>query len=212
MKINKLLYKLGLPIFLLFNSSFLYSSQISNISIEGFNIGDSLIDFIDEDEILKQSKRSKIDYRYLREPGRFLHIYLFKKFPTYDYVSFFVERGKSGGNYFQIKNEYKILGIRGEISFLNNFKGCLNKKEEVIKEVTNRFPGTRQEESINMKHPLDSSGRSFVEYTDIIFDSGDVIQLSCNDWEEGFRLKENYSEGFTFTMQTKEVISWIENY
>tara|TARA_B100001989_G_C24505945_1_gene447546 strand:- start:355 stop:987 length:633 start_codon:yes stop_codon:yes gene_type:complete len=209
---NKFLCKLGLPIFLLFNAPFSYSNQIYKISLEGFSLGDNLTDFIEEEEILKQAKRSKNDYQYLKEPDKFLHIYLYKKFPTYDYVSFFVKRGKDGGDFFQIKNEYKISGIRGEISFFNDFEGCLKKKEEVVKEVLTKLPGTRQQETVNLKHPLDSSGRSFVEYTDIIFNSGDVIQLSCNDWEEGFRAKEKFSEGFTFTMQTKEVISWIENY
>ena len=209
---NKLLFKLGFPIFLLFNSSLTYSSQISKISIEGFSIGDSLLDFIEEDEILKQAKRTRMHYQYLKEPYKFLHIYLFKDFPTYDYVSFFIKRGKSGGDHFQIKNEYKISGIRGEISFFNDFNGCLKKKEEVIKEVITKFPGTIQKESINSKHPLDTSGRSFVEYTDIIFDKGDEIQFSCNDWEEGFRIKNQFSEGFNFTLTTKEVTSWIENY
>ena len=72
MKINKLLYKLGLPIFLLFNTSFLYSSQISNISIEGFKIGDSLIDFIDEEIHLTRGliylkKSKKNGYRPLNK-------------------------------------------------------------------------------------------------------------------------------------------------
>jgi len=209
---NKLLCKLGFALFLLFNSSISYSSQISNISIDGFSIGDSLLDFIKEDEILKQAKKTRMHYQYLREPSKFLHIYLYKDFPIYDYVSFFIKKGKSGGDHFQIKNEYKISGIRGEISFYNDFNGCLKKKEEVIKEVVTKFPGTIQKESINLEHPLDTSGRSVVEYTDIIFDNGDAIQLSCNDWEEGFRIKNNYSEGFTFTLHTKEVISWLENY
>ena len=73
---NKLLFKLGFPIFLLFNSSLTYSSQISKILIEGFSIGDSLLDFIEEDEILKQAKRTRMHYQYLKEPYEFLHIFI----------------------------------------------------------------------------------------------------------------------------------------
>ena len=106
----------------------------------------------------------------------------------------------------------RFQGFEAKFFLFNDFNGCLKKKEEVIKEVITKFPGTIQKESINSKHPLDTSGRSFVEYTDIIFDKGDEIQLSCNDWEEGFRIKNQFSEGFTFTLMTKEVTSCIENY
>ena len=106
---HKLLYKLGFPIFLLFNSSFAYANQISDISIEGFSIGDSLIDFIEEDEILRQAQFNKKDYHYLREPNKFSHIYFYSDFPTYDYVSFFVKTGNRGGDYSQIKKHPFIL-------------------------------------------------------------------------------------------------------
>jgi len=66
---------------LLFSIFFLYSSSvfaedISDFQIEGISIGDSLLDYITEDEILEEIERNKNDYLHLNEPHKYVEIYL----------------------------------------------------------------------------------------------------------------------------------------
>ena len=76
---------------LLFSIFFLYSpsvfaDDISDFEIEGISIGDSLLDYMSEDEILEEIENSE-RYYYLNEPNKFAEIYLNKGVSTYDNLS-----------------------------------------------------------------------------------------------------------------------------
>ena len=208
--IKKFLYKLAPAIVIFFYSPFTYANQISDLAIEGISIGDNLLDFLTEREIIEGVEETKNDYYYLDEPNKYSEVYIFKKFPIYDYVSVLFKRNKES-NYFKKKKRYEIELVRGEISFIQDFKGCLKKKNEVIGEVISIFPGLKKSEDFSA-HPLDPSGRSNVDTTQFSFYSGGSIVLQCNDWEESFRLANNYSEGFLFRIQTKEITKWMTIY
>jgi len=208
--IKKFLYKLTPLMVLFFYSPFIYANQISDLTIEGVSIGDNLLEFLNEKEIIEGAEKTKNHYYYLKEPNKYSEVYIFKRFPIYDYVSVLFKRNKES-NYFKKKKKYEIELVRGEISFINDFKGCLKKKNEVIEEVTSTFPGLKKSENL-FSHPLDRTGRSTVDTTKFSFDNGDAIVLQCNDWEESFRLSNNYSEGFLFRIQKKEVDEWLSNY
>ncbi len=207
---SKLLYKLGFSLLFLFNSPFVYANQISDLSIEGIYIGDDLLKYMKEQEIIEGMEITKSHFNYLKEPNKYSQVYLFKDFPVYDFVSVFFKTNNSS-KYFQTNNKYKILQVRGQLSFIQDFKGCLKKKNQVLKELISTFPGLKKED-ISLKHPLDSSGRSIVKGHYLYFDSGDLVKIECNDWEEDFRLENNFSEGFTFTIQKEEISDWMSNY
>tara|TARA_B100000700_G_scaffold328847_1_gene448103 strand:+ start:1423 stop:2064 length:642 start_codon:yes stop_codon:yes gene_type:complete len=207
---QKFFYRLGTSMFLIFNSTFAYANQISDLSVEGIGVGDSLLEFMSEKKIIKEAELTKNHYYYLEEPLKYSEVYIRKDFPVYDFVSVFFKRNNKN-KYFKIKKQYEIEAVRGQISFIEDFNGCLKKKNEVKNEVISMFPGTIKSED-TFSHALDPTGRSVVKSTEFRFDSGDLILLQCNDWEESFRLDNNYSEGFKFVILKKEVDEWISNY
>jgi hypothetical protein len=75
----------------LLSSPSVFADDISDFEIEGISIGDSLLDYITEDKILQEIEKTKNWYSYLNEPNKYSEIYLFKDFPTYDSLSFFVK-------------------------------------------------------------------------------------------------------------------------
>ena len=77
---------------LLFSSS-VFAEDISDFEIEGMSIGDSLLDYMTEEEILEEIELSLSlnEYFYLKEPNKYVEVYLYKDFPTYDTVTFFVK-------------------------------------------------------------------------------------------------------------------------
>ena len=178
--LNKFFFKSGTSIFLVLNSPLIYANLISDLSVDGISVEDNLLEFMSEEKIIEEQEKTKTHYFYLEEPSKYSEVYIRKDFPIYDFVSVFFKR-KNKNKYFTIKNQYEIESVRGQISFIENFNGCLKKKNEVKNEVISMFPGTRKRED-EFSHSLDPTGRSLVNSTKFSFDSGDSIIL-CNDWE-----------------------------
>ena len=65
-----------LTLFVLLFSSSVLADDISDFEIEGISIGDSLLDYMTEDEILKEIELNKNDYVFLKEPHKYVDIYL----------------------------------------------------------------------------------------------------------------------------------------
>ena len=210
---KKLLVLLFSLLFL--GSPFVFAKDISDFSIEGISIGDSLLDYISEDEILKEIKRSEDNnyYSYLKEPYKYVDIYLFNYSSTYEAGLSFMIKNNSRNQYISNKNEkYTILEIRGMKNYFNDFDGCIQKRDEVVEELSNMFPNTQKIERKNSSHPIDPSENSITNTTSFVFDSGAEVQAKCVDFEETLRLKYNWSEGLDIVIRTEEVDSWFSDY
>ena len=57
-----------------------FADDISDFSIEGMSVGDSLLDYMTEDQIVEEIELSLSfdDYYYLREPNKYAEIYFYK--------------------------------------------------------------------------------------------------------------------------------------
>tara|TARA_A100001388_G_C28761502_1_gene498105 strand:- start:164 stop:790 length:627 start_codon:yes stop_codon:yes gene_type:complete len=207
---HKFFIKSVSTIYLLFNSPFIYSDQIYDLSVDGISVGDSLLEFMNEKKIIEEQDKTKTHYSYLVDPLKYSEVYIRKDFPVYDLISVFYKR-KNKNKYFTIKNQYEIEMVRGQISFIEDFDGCLKKKNEVKNELISMFPFTQKKED-SFSHSLDPTGRSIVHSTKFSFDSGNSIVLQCNDWEEYFRSENKFTEGFKFVILKKEVDEWLSNY
>ena len=62
---------------------------IEDYKIEGIGLGDSLLDYLSESEIIAEIELNKPAYNYLNDD--FGEVYLFSNFDTYDNLSFFVK-------------------------------------------------------------------------------------------------------------------------
>ena len=90
-------------IFLLSSPS-VFADDISDFTIEGISIGDSLLDYMTEEEILKQIEKNKDIYYYLNEPNKYAEVFFDKNLQTYGGISFFI-KNNSTNQYVGNKNE-----------------------------------------------------------------------------------------------------------
>ena len=67
-----------LILFVLLFSSSVIAEDISDFEIEGISIGDSLLDYFSEEEIIEQIKETRYMYEYLTD--EFGEVYLYKEF------------------------------------------------------------------------------------------------------------------------------------
>ena len=194
---------------LLISSPSVFADDISDFQIEGISIGDSLLDYMTEEEILEEIEITKDHYSYLEEPNKYAEVYLSKKdFLTFKIVSFFIKNNASN-KYLINKNEkYTILSIYGAIPYIEDIDGCIQKRDEIVEVVSNMFPDAQKTESVR-KHPLDPSGRSFTHSVYFILGSGATVDAYCSNWEENFRVQNNYSEGLNFGIKSQEIHNWL---
>ena len=119
-----LLMKIFFTLFVLFFSSLAFAEDITDFQIEGISIGDSLLDYLSEEKILKQINNPEVSYEDRDPPGKYSEIYKYDGLKTYSVLSVFVENGDK---------KYLIKGMFGELKN-SNIEKCLEEKLKVIKE------------------------------------------------------------------------------
>jgi len=208
----KKLLALLFSIFFLSSPS-VFADDISDFSIGGISFGDSLLDYMSEDEILKEIELSiSLDeYSYLNEPNKYIEVYLFEKdFPTYDVVSVFIKNNFTN-QYLTSNNEkYTILSIWGTVHFIEDFNACIQKQNEVAEVLSNMFPTAKKDEYVR-SHRADPSGDSILEAINFQLSTGGNIHTQCKDFEETFRIQQNMAEGLNVAIVSEEIGNWFAN-
>ena len=209
----KKLLALLFSLFLLGSPS-VFAEDISDFEIEGISIGDSLLDYMTEDEILKEIEINKNinNNGHLKEPNKYSEAYLFNYSSTYEAGLSFYVKNNSQNQYVSNKDEkYTILFIRGRIDYIEDFDSCITKRDEIVEILSGLFPNVQKIEK-NWTYELDPSGNSIMDDVVFAFDSKDKVKLRCSNWDENYRIKRNWSEGLNVVMQTKEIDEWMGDY
>jgi hypothetical protein len=198
--------------FFLLSSPSVFADDISDFEIEGISIGDSLLDYMTEEEIIEWIEITKDDYSYLKKPNKYAEVYLtMNEFSTYNHVSVFI-KNNSVNQYVTNKNEkYTILSIRGLSRYIEDLDGCLQKRDEILEILSKMLQDTPMSPEGTTTHPLDPSGDSIIDAVNFYLDSGDSARAHCSDWEENFRIKNNYSEGLSVEIRSEEIRRWLND-
>ena len=194
----------------LLSSSSVFADDISDFEIEGISIGDSLLDYMTEDEILKEIELNKDNYYFLKEPHKFTEIYIRKDYPIYDVVSVFI-KNNSSNQFISVRDEkFIILSVRGMTKYNEDFDTCILRRDEIHDILSKMFPNQKKIKEV-FDHPEETSGNSIIDSVSFNFVSGDQATIKCNDWEENFRIDNNYFEGLSVEMLSDEILSWISD-
>ena len=188
-----------------------FADDIKDFEIEGISVGDSLLDFMTEDEILKEIELTKNYYSHKKEPHKYSEIYFFKNLAVYDGISFLILNNPSSiyiSNK-NPKNNYTIMSIRGIIQYNKNFEACLQKRDQIVEELSNIFSFAEKEKYPAYKYNGDPSGNSIVDPFYIYLASGAQIEASCYDYDEEFRINNDWTEGLSVAIDSKDIIKWL---
>ena len=196
--------KILLTLFVLLFSSSVFAEDISDFEIEGISIGDSLLDYLSKDEILDEFKITSNHYKYLNNTTKFGEAYIFngENFKTYENLSFFVKTDDK---------KYKIFMIRGMLDYEEDLEGCLKKQKEIVNEIE-KILTQFDKRTGTLVSKLDPSGKSIFYHTELILKTGGDIDIRCSNWEENLRKKNNWTEGLSVKLNTKEVSDWIGDF
>ena len=126
--------KLSIYLFLIFFSFHLpsYSNDLKEFIIEDMSIGDSLLDYINKEEIKKfnlDSNNNKV----------FKRIQLLSKdfslLKTYDAMHIYIDPNDK---------EYLIHGIEAMLVFKNDISNCIFKKDEILNDISVIFKNNKK--------------------------------------------------------------------
>ena len=172
------------------------AEDISDFEIEGMSIGDSLLDYFSESKI----KESKQETQY---PASDRYIILtfaeIDRFEVYDSVQI---------DYKKKDNEYVIASIMGMLSFLNDIDACYEKQKIIANEVSQLFPKAKNQDG-KIKKVFDETGKSTSYLYEFHLSTGDVVQISCDDWSEEMNKKHNLTDHLGVTVMGKDYVNFL---
>ena len=184
------------------------ADDISDFQIEGFYIGDSLLETYSEEAIQAYKRYMPGKFSILSMPSSDYNGALgsidtslsTKKFKDYDSLDFYIKNNDK---------KFIIYAIGGIIFYKNQIKKCKLKKSEVVKSI---------EESLNikfntgkLKHQLDSSGKSIQYQSYVMLENNSNVRVECYDWTNEMKKKHNVEDLLQIGIISNEVQKWIES-
>ena len=185
---NYMRFFLTLVILIVSLQSFSNADDISDFKIEGIGVGDSLLNFFDENEIIT----SKRDFYKDDE-------FLVSLLPTLEEDSMY---GYIQVHYKKNDKKYVVQGIDGLIDI--DIQECLKMQLGVINEISSMFKNLKLEGPFKYEHSADLSGKSSTTHYEWHFDNA-KIEVVCYDFVKPMK----YPDGLNVAIQTNELQKWL---
>ena len=176
------------------------ADDISDFEIEGISVGDSLLNFMNIEDIKTQLVKN--DYTYNYTDKKFISIKITgMKSELYD-KRIIVEVKR--------KNDLKyiIYSVRGEIIFPGMSK-CLAQKNKIVSEIQSMFTDIKKREWTRNYHGS-TDDRYKIHGANLDFNSGDTIGVICSQFPENLTPKR--PDSFYVFIRTKEFEDWLAQY
>ena len=170
------------------------ADDIQDIQIEGMSVGESLLKYIDKEEI----ENGKLtDYSGSKKFSR-----ISKSFQDsiYDDIQFHFKTNDP---------KYIIHSIEGVIYFENDIPACLNKQKEVATTISKEISGKVIKNDAEKKIDREGEHRSTI-YPQYIVVIGGYVDFVCYDWTKKYEGRPfGYSDSLKISLTTDEMDKWI---
>ena len=141
-----------------------WADDIRDFQIEGISLEDSLLDFMNKDEIKKGLRQNQ----YAGSDGKFVET-------NAKYTSLLKTYNSLQIIYKQNDKSYTIYSLAGIIFFDRNLNACFEKQKLIEKELSNLFKNTQQKKT-KLKRKKD---KEFSHNITFWFESGDAAEVTC---------------------------------
>ena len=186
--------KLSICLFLIF-FSFQTSSlgeDIGDLEVAGMSVGDSLLDYFSEEEILSNEKYSED-----MKDDRFKTVEFYKTISSEEYDSIAII-------YNSKDKKFIIHKIKGGIFYRNNIKDCYSKKNAITEDLSVLF------KDVEWKNTEYEDEDGFFSFSTKYLKSG-TIKISCYDWNSKLTMEKNWHDNLRVTIETKEYNNWLKS-
>ena len=173
------------------------ADDIRDFEIEGISIGDSLLDFFNEEKIKKFATTyyDKSDKFYILTDN-------FSNYELYDSLQYTIK---------STDPKKEIYGMGGIIWFEKNVQECLSKKKEIEIELNIIFKNSKIENYGERELPYDSTGESKqLSQTQYIINNG-LTAIECTDFSENMTSQMGYTDNLKIATYSKEYENFVRN-
>ena len=169
------------------------ADDIRDFQIEGMSLGDSLLDYVTEEEI--NLNLSKPDWRYkLTEQKFIVTIISNESFEIYEYLSIHLRKNDK---------KYIIHSIDGMKDY-ENIDECFKDQKKIAEELSDTLVYKKKFEQ-TFKHSGDKTGKSTVSGIYFVFKSGALGEVTCYDMAPHM----NVASGINVALSTKELWDYM---
>ena len=196
--------KILFTLFVLLFSSSLVADDISDFEINGVSVGENLLNYYTEYEIIKRINEVGGD-GYGKD--KYYGIYFNVENKKYDRVSYVINYSKNDS--IKKNNEFIIEGLRGQIFYKDNFLKCLQEKDIAYSHIFKIFNNAEIINDEIRTHFVDTSGESVGH--NITFElKGGYIQILCMNWSEEFTEKNGWNDNLSIQITTKKFGDFLD--
>jgi len=186
---------LGIVVLGLFLINLSQANDISEFEIEGMSLGDSVLDFFNEEIIIE---RKKVGFIYPKDDFYSATIYRDPKFQLYNNIQFHLKKND---------NNYIIYSIGGQMEFPNDINSCYKELEKIILEFKSDFDYINFYDSGIIDHADKISGTVRSVY--ITLKEEDEIVIECYDYNKTTQENKGFKDKLSIALDTKEFSQWL---
>ena len=180
--------------FILTLQNFSHADDVRDFQIEGMSIGDSLLDYLNKNEI--EESRHATNYKSKKFRTTTLKVPL----KLYEVLRV---------SYKSNDKKYIVHGISGIIKFETKINDCYEKKNEIVNDVKLLFKNIKEKNNI-FSHPADSTGKSKATMTTFRFASFDIASVACIAYSKSMKEKRRVDH-LRINVSSKEYEKWLVN-
>ena len=169
------------------------ADDIRDFEVEGISVGDSALNFFNENEIKKNIKNWYQDKTYTYSA------IAKNNFELYDKIGFFYKTND---------DNYKIVSLSAYLWCKESIIDCLNNQKKVKEDFSIIFKDLSQKDNVfNYPPSTDAGTKSKAIQTIFFFNNGDQVVIETKDWSKGSK----YTDNFSINLDTKDFVIWLTN-
>jgi len=174
-----------------------WADDIRDFEIEGMSVGDSLLDYYDEDEInnfLKMNYPGDDEYTGYEIPKSLSKI----KFNTYDSITVHFKTNDK---------KMKIVSISGIKLYPNKLEKCLKDRDRIAKEIKDSLNNPVEDE-YTTTYGDDNNSKGYTK--ELTIEKGS-IRFWCNDWDKKWDRAKYWKDDLNVSIDSEELLYWVFN-
>ena len=172
------------------------ADDIRDFEIEGFSIGDSLLDHFTKDNIDKKSSALYPNKDMLAATFRT------NSFEIFEEIQF---------HWLANDKNYTIQSISANIDFPNDITSCLEKRKNINNDVKLLFNNAEEEDwGKRVLMNVDPSGETFAYQNIYYLNNGNII-VSCRDFGTNKEKNSGFKDYLAIMIDSKIFDDWINN-